>query len=247
MLIVWFFKLIANLPQLLLCEDPTPDDPVVMLAPHALIVDELVTLAVGQQFLEALHVKKRLASAPRQFHKVIQVDGDKRLIGRMVQAVGPASVRPDPVEVIELIPELFDQRMIGAQTAFPLHGPAQDVGVQPLNETPIPFREKGRQRMAARGHLSMVFNDALVLQLGTGKAGFKLRKGRPVGIQQHTLVFQCHAEESRNRGRLLLLEPAGDLPRAGDVVFLVGVAVDDTLQEGFRAVHARVLGNDKVP
>ena len=74
MLIVWFFKLIANLPQLLLCEDPTPDDPVVMLAPHALVVDELVTLAVGQQFLEALHVKKRLASAPRQFHKVIQVD-----------------------------------------------------------------------------------------------------------------------------------------------------------------------------
>ena len=89
MLIVWFFKLIANLPQLLLCEDPTPDDPVVMLAPHALVVDELVTLAVGQQFLEALHVKKRLASAPRQFHKVIQVDGDKRLIGRMVQAPGP--------------------------------------------------------------------------------------------------------------------------------------------------------------
>ena len=63
----------------------------------ALVVDELVTLAVGQQFLEALHVKKRLASAPRQFHKVIQVDGDKRLIGRMVQAIGPASVRPDPV------------------------------------------------------------------------------------------------------------------------------------------------------
>ena len=101
-----------------------------MLAPdHLVVFDKLMPLAVWEEFLEGLRIKDRLPGASGQFHEVVQVHRDHGVVRRMVQAIGFALLSRNVVQVVELIPELLKYGVIGAQAAFPLHGPAQDLSL----------------------------------------------------------------------------------------------------------------------
>ena len=81
-----------------------------MLAPdHLVVFDKLMPLAVGEEFLEGLRIKDRLPGASGQFHEVVQVHRDHGVVRRMVQAIGFALLSRNVVQVVELIPELFEK------------------------------------------------------------------------------------------------------------------------------------------
>ena len=184
-----------------------------MLAPdHLVVFDKLMPLAVGEEFLEGLRIKDRLPGASGQFHEVVQVHRDHGVVRRMVQAIGFALLSRNVVQVVELIPELFEKGVIRKQTAFPLDGAAQQIFFQPVPPFLIEDGKKDGQGAPAGRDLSMVLDDALVPQgFRCGLAGLNFNKGFPVFVEYGAFGFQGCGQETAHVLSPLTLEPAGDL------------------------------------